>query len=98
MISAFLFVFNGLISLIQLVLFIWIVVSWLVAFDVLNLRNPTVYTISTTLERIVNPMLAPIRRFVPLMGNIDISPVIFLLLLGGLRILVNQVLLGNPFG
>lgn len=98
MISAFLFVFDGLVSLIQLVLFAWIVVSWLVAFDVLNLRNPTVYQISTTLERIVSPMLAPIRRVIPPLGSIDISPIIFLLLLGGLRILVHAVLLGNPLG
>lgn len=98
MISAFLFVFDGLVTLIQIVLFVWIVVSWLVAFDVLNLRNPTVYQISTTLERIVNPMLAPIRRVIPPFGSVDISPIIFLLLLGGLRILVHAIAAGNPFG
>ena len=98
MISAFLFIFDGLISLIQLVLFVWIVVSWLVAFDVLNLRNPTVYRISHALERVVDPMLAPVRRFIPPIGGLDISPIIFLLLLGGLKILVHLVLQGNPLG
>lgn len=98
MISAFLFIFDGLISLIQLVLFVWIVISWLVAFDVLNLRNPTVYRISNALERVVDPLLAPIRRFIPPIGGLDISPIIFLLLLGGLRILVHSVLQGNPLG
>ena len=98
MISAFLFIFDGLVSLIQLILFVWIVISWLVAFDVLNLRNPTVYRISNALERIVDPMLAPVRRFIPPIGGLDISPIIFLLLLGGLRILVHMVLQGNPLG
>ena len=98
MISAFLFIFDGLVSLIQLILFVWIVISWLVAFDVLNLRNPTVYRISNALERIVDPLLAPVRRFIPPIGGLDISPIIFLLLLGGLRILVHMVLQGNPLG
>lgn len=98
MISAFLYVFDGLVGLIQLILLIWVVLSWLVAFDVLNLRNPTVYRISAAIERVVDPMLAPIRRFVPTIGGLDISPLILLLLLGGLKILVHMVLAGNPLG
>ena len=98
MISAFLYVFDGLIGLIQLVLLIWVVVSWLIAFDVLNLRNPTVYRINTALDRIVAPFLAPIQRVIPSIGGLDISPLILLLLLGALKILVHMVLQGNPLG
>jgi YggT family protein len=67
-------------------LYIWIliasaVLSWLVAFNVVNTRNPIVHGIGEFLYRITEPALRPIRSLLPNLGGIDISPVILILLL-----------------
>lgn len=86
--------FNAIVQLILLEMFIWAVMSWLIQFNVLNPRNGAVRTIWNTLERINRPLLAPLRRIVPSLGGVDITPVIFLLLLYFVRDLVNQYLFG----
>lgn len=91
-VHALLYLFNSLISLLIFVVIVNAVVSWLIAFDVINVRNRTVYQIVRTLDAITSPMLAPIRRFMPNLGGIDVSPIILLLLLQALRILVNDLL------
>jgi YggT family protein len=55
--------------------------SWLLAFNVLNRSNPTVYRVYDFLERITEPLLRPLRRIIPPIGGIDISPVILILLI-----------------
>lgn len=55
--------------------------SWLYAFNVVNPRNQFVGTIGNALYRITEPALRPIRRIMPDLGGIDISPIILLLLL-----------------
>lgn len=79
---------NALISLILTIinLYIWVliasaVLSWLLAFNVLNTHNRFVYLLSDFLYRITEPALRPIRRIVPLLGGVDISPVVLILLL-----------------
>jgi len=67
-------------------LYIWILIagailSWLIAFNVVNMQNRIVYTISDLVHRLTEPALAPIRRFLPNLGGIDISPIILILLL-----------------
>jgi len=67
-------------------IYIWILIasailSWLLAFNVLNPRNQVVGTIGDFLYRITEPALRPSRRFVPFIGGIDISPVVLILLL-----------------
>ncbi|MDN2565669.1 YggT family protein [Aquibium sp. A9E412] len=57
------------------------VFSWLYAFNVVNPRNQFVGMVSDALFRITEPALRPIRRFLPDLGGIDISPIILLLLL-----------------
>jgi YggT family protein len=64
----------------------WIIIasaifSWLYAFNVVNPRNQFVGTIGTMLYRLTEPALRPIRRFLPDLGGIDISPIILLLVL-----------------
>jgi YggT family protein len=84
----------GLISaVIQLYTFIIIgqvIVSWLVAFNVINMTNQFVYTVSNTLYRVTEPALQPIRRFLPNMGGLDVSPVILLLLLYFVQSLLHE--------
>ncbi len=91
-VAALLFLFNSLISLAIFVIIVTAVLSWLVAFDVINLRNPAMYRAVKTLDRLTEPMLRPIRRIMPNLGGIDISPIILLLLLQALRIVVNGFL------
>jgi YggT family protein len=91
-VRAFLFLFDSLIELVVLVVIVNAIISWLVAFDVINLRNPTMYRIVRTLDAITEPMLRPIRRVLPSLGGIDLSPIILLLLLQATRIVVNGLL------
>ena len=58
-----------------------VVVSWLVAFNVLNTSNRFVYAILDFTYRLTNPILNRIRRFLPNLGAFDISPIILLLLI-----------------
>ena len=65
-------------------LYIWVVIigavlSWLIAFDVVNRRNRAVYTIADSLYRLTEPALRPIRKVLPDLGGLDISPVILIL-------------------
>ncbi|HMB78132.1 MAG TPA: YggT family protein [Kiloniellaceae bacterium] len=57
------------------------ILSWLIAFNVVNMRNQVVATIAEALWRLTEPALRPIRRFLPNLGGLDISPVILILLL-----------------
>lgn len=70
----------------------WVIVSWLVAFDIINTRNRVVYLISDFLYRITEPALRPIRRVVPNLGGIDISPVVLILLIWFVRSLMREYL------
>jgi YggT family protein len=77
-------------------LYIWIVIasailSWLVAFNVVNTNNRVVLMIGDTLYRVTEPALRPIRNILPNLGGIDISPVVLILLLLFVR---DVVLLG----
>lgn len=77
-------------------LYIWVVIasailSWLIAFNVVNTQNRFVYSVADTLYRITDPALRPIRSVLPNLGGIDISPVILILFLLFIR---DVVLLG----
>jgi len=91
-VAALLFIFNTLISLIIAVVIINAIISWLIAFDVLNIRNQTVYRIVSALDGISQPMLRPLHRFIPNLGGIDITPIILIILLKALQIVVNGFL------
>ena len=72
------------VAIVALDLYWWVVIgsailSWLVAFNVVNTSNRLVYTIGDFLWRITEPALRPIRRVLPNLGGIDISPVVLLL-------------------
>lgn len=75
---------NLLITIIQI--FVWLLIanailSWLVAFNVINTRNQFVATVGEFLYKITEPVLRPIRNIIPSFGGIDISPIILILLL-----------------
>lgn len=71
-------------------LYMWVLIasailSWLVAFNVINTRNRFVYAVGDFLYRITEPLLRPIRRILPSFGGIDLSPIVLILLLIFLR-------------
>ena len=77
-------IFELLVQIIELykfVLIIAVIMSWLVAFNVINTHNRFVYTVNDFLYRVTEPALRPIRRFVPNLGGVDISPIVLILLL-----------------
>ncbi len=65
-----------------------VVMSWLIAFNIVNVGNPYVRQFKHFLDRITEPVLGPIRRIMPDLGGIDISPIILLIALEFLRRLV----------
>ena len=58
-----------------------VLISWLIAFNVLNTQNRFVYSILELTYRLTDPILNRIRRFLPNLGTLDISPIILLLLI-----------------
>jgi YggT family protein len=79
------FLFYVLHLLIQAVIWIVIanaIVSWLIAFDVINMRNGTARQIVIFLDSVTRPLLRPFRRFIPPLGGVDVTPVILIILLG----------------
>jgi YggT family protein len=79
------FILDGLLSLLWWAIIVSAVLSWLVAFDIINLRNHAVYQISTFLDRVTDPVLRPFRRIIPPLGGVDISPIVVLLIITGVQ-------------
>jgi YggT family protein len=79
------FVIDGLLGLLVLAIIISAILSWLVAFDVINLRNRFVYNIAHFLEAVTRPILAPVQKIIPPLGGVDISPIIVLLVIQAFR-------------
>ena len=73
------------------IIIIQVVLSWLVAFNVINLSNDFVRSIYTGIERLLAPLYRPIRRFMPDLGGIDLSPMVLLLLIIALQMLLGGV-------
>ena len=77
-------------------IYIWIVIinailSWLVAFNILNTQNRFVFSVLDTTYKLTDPALNKIRRFLPSFGSIDISPVVLILFLMFIRNLVFEI-------
>ena len=83
-------------------IYLWIIIinailSWLVAFNILNTQNRFVFSILDATYKLTDPALNKIRRFIPNLGSIDISPVILILILMFIRNLVFEVFAPNLF-
>jgi YggT family protein len=80
------FIVDNLLGLLVIAIIISAVLSWLVAFDVINLRNRFVYNIAHFLDAVTRWVLRPVQRVIPPLGGVDISPVIVLLVIQGIRL------------
>jgi len=83
-------------------IYIWLIIinailSWLVAFNVLNTQNRFVFVILNATHQLTDPVLNKIRKFIPNLGSIDISPVVLILLLFFIRNLFFELLAPNLF-
>ena len=88
MVNPFLWLIDTLITLYIYVLIAAAVMSWLIAFNVVNSYNPTVRRIWDFVYRVTEPALRPIRAILPNLGGIDISPVILIIGLMFLRVFI----------
>ena len=89
--KSILILFDNIISLYIWVLIINAIISWLVAFNVLNTSNRFVYSVLEISYKLTEPPLSFIRKYIPSIGSIDISPIILILGLMFLRNLVFEL-------
>jgi YggT family protein len=87
-----------LLSLYWYVVIIAAVYSMLVSFGVLDTRSRVVWTIGDFLYRLTEPALRPIRRYIPVFGGIDISPLILILIIWALQMLLTRIYVAIEYG
>jgi YggT family protein len=92
------FIVDTLISLVILALVLSAILSWLVAFDVVNMRNRFVYQFSRFLDAVTRPILRPVQRIIPPFGGVDITPVIVIIVLIGIRRFLLPLIFGPIIG
>lgn len=83
-------------TIIQIFIYLLIanaILSWLVAFNVVNTRNQFINTVGQFLYKITEPVLRPIRRVIPVFGGMDVSPIVLILLLIFIQNLMFEYLL-----
>ena len=95
--KSILILFDNVISLYIWILIINAILSWLIAFNILNTQNRFVYAVLDISYKLTAPPLNFIRRYLPNLGSIDISPVILILLLMFFRNLVFEYLAPSLF-
>ena len=83
-------------------IYLWIIIinailSWLVAFNILNTQNRFVFSVLDVTYKLTDPALNKIRRFIPTFGSIDISPVVLILILMFLRNIIFEIFAPNLF-
>ena len=86
----------------MITIYLWIIIinailSWLVAFNVLNTQNRFVFSVLDATYKLTDPALSKIRRFIPMFGSIDISPVVLILILMFLRNVIFEILAPSLF-
>lgn len=81
MLNPFIDVISTAIGLLKLALFIWIILQFLIQFNIVNAHQPFISRVMFYLNRVFFPLLDPIRRRMPDLGGLDLSPIILILLL-----------------
>ena len=85
-------VINFALSALIILIIVQAILSWLVAFNVINTRSDGVRRFVMALDRMTEPLYRPIRKILPDFGGIDFSPLVVLLLIQALRILIGNLL------
>lgn len=76
---------DTIIALVIVILIVFVVISWLYAFDIVSRRNGAIFSIYEFCRRLTDPILRPLRRLIPPIGGVDLSVLVLLLLLQLLR-------------
>ena len=84
-----------LLSAYMWVIIISVIVSWLIAFEVLNVRNAQAANLVRLLERVTEPVYRPIRKYIPSIGGIDLSPIVVIFGIYLLQSLVGYVFMAR---
>ena len=95
--QSFLILIDTLVTLIVWILIFQVIMSWLIAFNIVNTHNRFVWQINYALHKLTNPLLSPILQILPNLGGIDISPVILIIVLHFARNILFEFFLGSPF-
>ena len=95
--QSFLILIDTLVTLIVWILKFQVIMSWLIAFNIVNTHNRFVWQINYALHKLTNPLLSPIQQILPNLGGIDISPVILIIVLHFARNILFEFFLGSPF-
>ncbi len=96
MIYALLQTISLILNLVWWVFLIMIVMSWLISFNVINTRNQFVYGVWRALNQLTEPILRPIRRVIPAVGGLDLSPiVVFVIIFFLQQLIANYAITGR---
>jgi YggT family protein len=76
-----LFFIDGLLGLYVMILLVTVIISWLVAFDVINVRNNFVRSVVYALSALTDPLLNPLRKVIPPVGGLDLTFLVLLVLI-----------------
>ncbi|MET0295308.1 MAG: YggT family protein [Caulobacter sp.] len=79
------FILSSVLTLLLWAIIINAILSWLIAFDVINLRNPVAANIARFLDAVTRPVLRPFQKIIPTMGGVDISPIFAMLVIQGVN-------------
>ena len=79
-----------ILSVAKFFVFAHFIMSWLISFQVLNIRQPLVQQVWYGLNRLLEPLYAPIRRILPPMGGLDLSPLVVLIAIYALQIILTN--------
>ena len=91
------FLLDNIITIYLWIIIINAILSWLVAFNVLNTQNRFVFSVLDATYKLTDPVLNKIRRFIPTFGSIDISPVVLILILIFLRNVIFEIFAPSLF-
>ena len=83
--NPFLELFLNIVDLYKFILVIWIVLSWLISFNIVNRYQPFVSRVYKFIEQLTDPVLRYLRKYIPMVGSVDITPVILFIVLNFLK-------------
>jgi YggT family protein len=78
-------ILEAILGLMEFAIVVNAIMSWLVAFDVINLRNRFIYQIASFLDAVTRPILRPFQRFIPPLGGVDITPILAIIVIQAVR-------------
>ncbi|MGF1543157.1 MAG: YggT family protein [Parvularculaceae bacterium] len=92
------YVVNSVLQLYTLVIFVTVVMSWLISFNVINRHNGVVDAIWRACVALTEPLLRPIRNMLPNLGGLDVSPIVLLIAIGAARAGLNAYVFAPSIG